>query len=211
MNAMILAAGRGERLRPYTDTCPKPLLEVNHKPLIDYHLEALARAGIKQVVINTSWLGDAIEAAVGNGDRYGLDVVYSREPEALETAGGIIQALPLLDDRFLVVNADIFTDYRFEGLRVTDAEAHLVLVENPSHNPSGDFVLSDGRLRNEGRPKYTFAGIASYAKSFFDELTPGKRALAPLLQQAADAGRLHGELYQGSWDDIGTLERWQSV
>ena len=211
MNAMILAAGRGERLRPYTDTCPKPLLEVRGKALIDYHLEALAIAGIGQVVINLSWLGEAIEAAIGDGSRYGLEVIYSHEPEALEAAGGIVQALQYLDERFIVVNADIYTDYAFEKLLAIKAEAHLVLVENPDFHPQGDFVIKGGCLSNDVEGRLTFAGIAQYHRSFFQGRVPGKQALAPLLRQAADKKQLKGELYTGQWTDIGTLQRWQSA
>ena len=165
--AMILAAGRGKRLRPYTDSCPKPLLEVNGKPLIFYHLESLALTGFNKVVINISWLGEQVEAAIGDGNRFGLDVIYSHEPEALETAGGIVQALPRLEDRFVVVNADIYTDYNFDKLRSVTSNAHLVLVGDPGHNPEGDFALHQGQLSNDSEGRYTFAGIATYHKSFF--------------------------------------------
>ena len=208
---MILAAGRGERLRPYTDTCPKPLLEVGGKALIEYHLEALAAAGMMQVVINVSWLGEAIEAAIGDGSRYGLEVVYSREPEALEAAGGIVQALQYLDDHFIVVNADIYTDYAFEKLLAVRANAHLVLVENPDFHSLGDFAIKNGYLSNDVEQRLTFAGIAQYHRSFFQGQIPGKQALAPLLRQAADKKALKGEVYAGNWTDVGTLERWQSI
>ena len=171
MNAMILAAGRGERLRPYTDTCPKSLLEVSDKALIVYHLEALAAAGILQVVINVSWLGEAIEAAIGDGSRFGLEVVYSREPEALEAAGGIVQALQYLDDYFIVVNADIYTDYAFENLLAIRADAHLVLVENPDFHPQGDFAIKSGYLSNDVNGRLTFAGIAQYRRAFSTPMT----------------------------------------
>jgi len=208
---MILAAGRGERLRPYTDTCPKPLLEINGKALIDYHLEALARAGISRVVINVSWLGEAIETAIGDGSRYGLEIVYSREPEALEAAGGIVQALQYLDDHFIVVNADIYTDYAFEKLLAVRANAHLVLVGNPDFHSQGDFAIKSGYLSNDVEQRLTFAGIAQYHRSFFQGQAPGKQALAPLLRQAADKKVLKGEVYAGNWTDVGTLERWQSI
>jgi MurNAc alpha-1-phosphate uridylyltransferase len=208
---MILAAGRGERLRPFTDTCPKPLLQVSGKALIEYHLEALAAAGILQVVINVSWLGKAIEAAIGDGSRYGLEIVYSREPEALEAAGGIVQALQYLDDNFTVVNADIYTDYAFEKLLAVRAMAHLVLVENPDFHLQGDFAIKDGYLSNDVEGRHTFAGVAQYHRSFFQAQAPGKQALAPLLRQAADKKALTGELYEGNWTDVGTLERWQSI
>jgi MurNAc alpha-1-phosphate uridylyltransferase len=208
---MILAAGRGERLRPYTDSCPKPLLEINGKALIDYHLEALASAGISQVVINVSWLGEVIEAAIGDGSRFGLEVIYSREPEALEAAGGIVQALQYLDERFIVVNADIYTDYTFEKLLALKANAYLVLVENPDFHSQGDFAIKDGYLSNDVKQRLTFAGIAQYHRSFFQGQVSGKQALSPLLRQAADKKALEGEIYTGSWTDVGTLERWQSA
>jgi MurNAc alpha-1-phosphate uridylyltransferase len=211
MNAMILAAGRGERLRPYTDTCPKPLLEVKGTPLVEYHLEALARAGIESVVINVSWLADMIEARLGDGSRFGLRITYSREEEALETAGGIQQALPWLDDRFIVVNSDVFTDYDFKQLPEIDTDAHLVLVDNPAHNPAGDFALVDGLIGNRDQDRYTFAGIAVYRKSFFEGLVAGKRALAPLLRKEAEKGHISGEYFDGEWFDIGTVERWKGL
>ncbi|MFV2032266.1 MAG: N-acetylmuramate alpha-1-phosphate uridylyltransferase MurU [Gammaproteobacteria bacterium] len=209
--AMILAAGRGERLRPHTDSCPKPLLEVNARPLIFYHLESLALAGVSKVVVNLSWLGEQIEAAVGDGRQFGLRVIYSCEPEPLDAAGGIVQALDLLDDRFVVVNADIYTNYRFENLTSIDSKAHLVLVNNPDHNLQGDFALNHGRLSNAFSPRLTFSGIAIYQKCFFEDCTPGKRALAPLLRAAADEGIVSGEIFEGNWVDVGTVERWQSI
>lgn len=209
--AMILAAGRGERLRPYTDTCPKPLLEIGGKPIIFYHLEALATAGFDQVVINVSWLGEMIEQAVGDGSRFNLKVVYSYEPEALETAGGIVQALEYLDDRFVVVNADVRSDYAFENLLQIETDAHLVLVKNPEFHPQGDFVLDNGLLSNDIDGRHTFAGIACYHRSFFNGLEAGRRSVVPLLRQAADNRSLSGELYEGNWTDIGTLDRWQAA
>lgn len=167
MNAMILAAGRGERLRPYTDNCPKPLLEVNAKPLIEYHLQALANAGIKTVVINTSWLAALIQQRLDNGKRYGLSIIYSHEQHALETAGGIAQALPKLDDQFIVINGDIFTDYPLHHLTPINTHAHLILVDNPTHNPQGDFALDNGLIHNHSEQRYTFSGIAIYQKRFF--------------------------------------------
>jgi len=211
MNAMILAAGRGERLRPFTDTCPKPLLEVCGKPLIEYHLQALAAAGFDRVVINLSWLGDLIRQKLGDGSRYGVEITYSPESEALETAGGIVQALPFLDDRFVVVNGDVFTDYPFANLLEVDSLAHLVLVNNPAHNVEGDFTLDGGMVGNAVQGRYTFAGIAVYEKMFFDGLEQGKQVLAPLLRKAADNNQLSGELYAGEWVDVGTVERWQSL
>jgi len=208
---MILAAGRGERMRPLTDRVPKPLLPVAGKPLIVYHLEALAQAGFDEVVINLSWLGEQIRALLGDGGDFGLSIVYSEEAEALETAGGILQALPLLGERFIVVNADILTDYDFARLRSRDSSAHLVLVPNPAQHPGGDFALDGSRVCNDGEPRYTFSGIALYRREFFTGLTPGKQALAPLLREAAERGRVSGELYAGDWNDIGTPQRLRSL
>ena len=207
MKAMILAAGRGKRLRPLTDSVPKPLLEVAGKPLIVYHVERLKSAGFTEFVVNLSWLGEQIRERLGDGSVFGVRIEYSHEPEALETAGGIVQALPLLGDRFVVVNADIYTDYDFARLREVDSDAHIVLVPNPEQHPTGDFTLTDSTVGKAGRPTYTFSGISFYRAGFFAGLEPGKRALAPLLFAAADEGRLSGELHQGSWNDIGTAER----
>ena len=211
MNAMILAAGRGQRLRPFTDCCPKPLLEVRGKALIEYHLAALQQAGIEQVVINISWLAEQIPLALGDGSRFGLHIQYSSEPQALETAGGIVQALPLLDEQFIVVNGDILTDYAFMSLTDIKTDAHLVLVDNPAHNPAGDFSLTDNKIGNQSNQRLTFAGIAVYQKRFFKNVNAGKQALAPLLRRAADQGHVSGEHFQGRWTDVGTVERWQAV
>jgi MurNAc alpha-1-phosphate uridylyltransferase len=211
MNAMILAAGRGERLRPHTDTCPKPLLEVKGKPLISYHFEALAKAGIKQVVVNVSWLGDKIEETMGSGKQFGLEIVYSREAQALETAGGIVHALEKLDDNFIVVNGDVLTDYPFENLLSRDSISHLVMVKNPAHHPRGDFGLSGGYVNNSAEGRHTYAGVSCFQKSFFEDLVHGKQALAPLLRKAIESRQVTGELYEGNWIDVGTLERWESV
>jgi N-acetyl-alpha-D-muramate 1-phosphate uridylyltransferase len=211
MKAMILAAGRGERLRPLTDTTPKPLLQAGGKPLIAYHLEALARAGFGEIVVNLSWLGEQIRERLGDGAAYGVAIEYSEEPEALETAGGIVQALPLLGERFVVVNADIFTDYDFARLRSIDSLAHLVLVDNPDHNTAGDFSLHGATLSNDDSGRHTFSGIAAYHRDFFSGLRPGRQALAPLLRSAVDNGEVSGELYQGKWIDIGTVERLRSL
>ena len=175
MKAMILAAGRGERLRPLTDSTPKPLLEVRGKPLIVYHLEALHKAGFNEIVINLSWLGDHIRTRLGNGSEFGVSIEYSEEAAALETAGGILQALPLLGERFVVVNGDVFTDYDFVALKSADHLAHLVLVDNPQHNHSGDFSLQRTIVGNDGSPRHTFSGIAQYHRGFFDGLAPGKQ------------------------------------
>lgn len=204
---MILAAGRGERLRPLTDTTPKPLLEVRGKPLIVHHLEALARAGFDEIVVNLSWLGEQIRARLGDGAGFGVSIAYSEEAQALETAGGIRQALSLLGERFVVVNGDVYCDYDFTRLRDRDSLAHLVLVDNPDHNDAGDFSLEDSIVGNDGAPRYTFSGIAQYQRRFFVDLAPGKQALAPLLRAAAQRGRVSGELFRGEWVDIGTAER----
>lgn len=211
MNAMILAAGRGERMRPLTDNCPKPLLKVKGKALIVYHLEALSRAGFCSVVINLSWLGKQIETYLGNGSTFDLDIVYSQEPEALETAGGIVKALPLLSDQFVVVNADIFTDFDFSSLSLAKSHSHLVLVPNPAFHANGDFSIEHGMLSNAGQQRFTFSGIAQYQKSFFSNLKQGKRTLAPMLQKAADRSQISAELFQGNWVDVGTLERLEAL
>ncbi len=211
MKAMILAAGRGERLRPLTDVTPKPLLEVKAKPLIVHHLEALCRAGFTEIVINLSWLGNQVRDLLGNGADFNLSIEYSEEPEALETAGGIQQALPLLGERFIVINADIYTDYDFIRLQQVDSIAHLVLVENPQHHPRGDFTLNESTLGIEGSPRYTFSGISQYHRDFFKGLAPGEQKLAPLLFAAAQKHQVTGELFQGNWADIGTLERLDAL
>jgi len=207
---MILAAGRGERMRPLTDNTPKPLLEVGGKALIEYHLAALQQAGIHDVIINHAWLGEQIESYVGNGDQYGLRIEYSPEiPEALETAGGIIQALPWLGtEPFIVINGDIWCDYPLQQLpRAPDDLAHLVMVDNPLHNPQGDFCLVNGCLQAEGESKLTYSGIGVYHPQLFAGLEPGIRPLAPLLKKAMDSNRVSGEHYRGRWYDIGTPER----
>lgn len=216
MRAMILAAGRGERMRPLTDARPKPLLEVGGKSLIQWHLESLSRAGIQEVVINHSWLGAMIEAALGDGRRFGLHIRYSPEPVALETAGGIAQALPLLGAApFLVVNGDIFTRFDFSTLmertaavRAGSADAHLVLVDNPPQHPNGDFGLAQGRVLEDGNPRLTFSGIGFYRPELFRAIDPGSRAqLAPLLRAAMRRNRVTGERFAGCWADVGTPQR----
>ncbi|GAB6067431.1 nucleotidyltransferase family protein [Methylothermus subterraneus] len=211
MKAMLLAAGRGERLRPLTDTLPKPLLEAGGKPLIVHAIERLKRAGFTELVINLGYLGERIEAALGEGRAWGVRIVYSREPqEALETGGGIFQALPQLSDPFLAVNADIATDFPFATLPPADfGLAHLVLVPNPPYHPQGDFALAQGRLCLEGE-KYTFSGIGVYRKALFGGCRPGRFPLAPLLRQAIAQGQVTGQLYLGYWSDLGTLERLQA-
>jgi len=210
MKAMLLAAGRGERLRPLTDSTPKPLLEVRGEPLIGWHLRALARAGVRDAVINLAWLGAQISARIGDGARYGLRVQYSEEPEgALETGGGIFQALPLLGPGpFLVVNGDTYADIDFAKLAIAPHElAHLVLVRNPAHHPQGDFALRDGVVHPQGGPRYTYSGIGVYRPELFARCRHGRFPLLPLLQAAIAAQALGGELHAGEWTDVGTVER----
>lgn len=210
MKAMILAAGRGERMRPLTDATPKPLLEVGGKALIVYHLEALREAGIREVVINLAHLGEMIRAALGDGGAFGVDIAYSREPEgALETGGGILQALPLLDaDPFVVVNGDIWTDYPFSRLPLSpEGLAHLVLVDNPSQHPEGDFALSGDRVMCSRSQRLTFSGISVLRPELFAGCAPGRFPLTPLLRQATAQGQVGGEYYHGGWFDIGTPQR----
>jgi MurNAc alpha-1-phosphate uridylyltransferase len=212
MKAMILAAGRGERMRPLTDETPKPLLAAGGKPLVAWLIEGLARAGFRELVINHAHLGERIESALGDGSRWGVHIAYSREREALETAGGIANAAPLLGDApFLAVNGDLWCDVPFGRLRDAlppAADAHLVLVDNPQHHPSGDFTLRAGRVGNEAAPRLTFAGIGVYRPRMFAGIARGTRApLAPLLRAAAEHGAVSGERHAGRWMDIGTPER----
>lgn len=213
MRAMILAAGRGERMRPLTDQLPKPLLSVAGKPLIQYHLEALSAAGIRQIVINHAWLGHLLPEYLGTGEQFGVKIQYSDEgAEGLETAGGIKKALPLLgDDPFVVVNGDVFTDYPYPSLKhklAADCLAHLVLVANPSQHPDGDFGISEqGYALAEAGRCFTFSGIAVYRPEFFEQIQSGKQKLAPYLRQAMQQGKVSAELYQGVWHDIGTVQR----
>ena len=216
MRAMILAAGRGERMRPLTDHCPKPLLAVADKPLIVYHLERLAAAGFKDIVINHAHLGEQLVAALGNGERWDLSITWSPEPVgALETAGGICQALPYLDagndDPFLVINGDIYCDWPMQPIQMNDADlAHLVLVDNPPQHPAGDFALQDHRVSDKTTQAtaLTFAGIGFYRPSLFQTLTTGEPAkLAPLLRAAMAEHRVSGEHHTGRWEDVGTPER----
>ena len=219
--AMILAAGRGERMRPLTDHTPKPLLPVAGKPLIVWHLEKLVRAGFNPVVINHAHLGIQIEEVLGGGESFGIEIRYSREGEALETAGGIATALPLIGaEVFAVVNGDIFSDYDFssllpamEQLRQSGMLAHLVLVDNPPQHPQGDFVLSGDRVANKTAHllSLTYSGIAVYHRDLFANTEAGKKApLAPLLREAAALGKVSGEHYTGRWADVGTPERlWE--
>jgi MurNAc alpha-1-phosphate uridylyltransferase len=217
---MVLAAGRGERMRPLTDREPKPLLRVGGRRLIEYHLERLAAGGFREIVINTAWLGDLIPAALGSGERYGLAITYSHErPEALETGGGIFQALPLLGSApFLLVNGDVWTDLDLGALRRPPPEgslAHLVLVPNPPHHSRGDFCLQQDQEQgwvSEGEgPRHTYSGIGIYRPEFFAGCSPGKFPLLPLLRRAIAQRALSGELYEGRWYDIGTTERLASL
>lgn len=212
MKAMILAAGRGNRLHPLTDTLPKPLIEVRGETLIERHLQRLQAAGFSEVVINVAWLADQIETRLGDGSRYGVRIRYSEEPEgALETGGGILAALPLLGgEPFLVVNADIYTDFPFAGLKAVLAHedlAHLVMVPNPRQHPEGDFVLDEhGRLHAEGAPRLTYAGIGVHRPEFFRDCSPGKFRMLPWWLKAMRGNRVSGRIYTGQWHDVGTLE-----
>lgn len=210
MRAMILAAGRGERLRPLTDTVPKALVEVGGKPLIVHTIERLRAAGIRQLVINLAWLGGRIRETLGDGAAFGVTIRYSDEGDvALETAGGIVNALPLLGDApFWVVNADVLCDYPFERavLGANDL-AHLVLVDNPAYRTGGDFSLAAGRLRPIDGKGYTFAGIGLYHPEFFEGEKPQRQPLLPLLQRWVAVDHISAEHYRGYWHDVGTLKR----
>ena len=223
---MLLAAGRGERMRPLTDACPKPLLRVGGRALIEWHLLALARAGIVDVVVNHAHLGTQIERALGDGARWNLRIRYSPEGEALETAGGIARALPLLGDApFVAAASDVFTDFDYARahsitarMQADDLLAWCVLVPNPAHHPDGDFALRDGRLlaedepRYEGEPRYTFSGIGVYRAALFESVDPACKApLAPLLRAAAAANRAGGERHDGRWIDVGTPQRLDAL
>jgi len=214
MRAMILAAGRGERLRPLTDELPKPLVEIAGKPLIEHHLAGLSGAGFRQIVINQGHLGDLLPTTLGDGSRWGINIHWSDEqPEALETGGGIFKALPLLGAApFLVVNGDVWTDYPFARLRAVKCDwAHLVMVPNPAHNPDGDFALHAARIRDEGDKSLTFSGIGVYHPRLFGECRPGKFSVVPLLRSAMADHLVTGEEYLGGWSDIGTPERLNTV
>lgn len=213
--AMLLAAGRGERMRPLTDHTPKPLLPVRGRPLVEHHLAQLAAAGVREVVINLGWLGARIREALGDGGRLGLAIRYSEEGwPALETGGGIHHALPLLGDApFLVVNGDVYSDYPLHRLVERARElpagdlAHLVLVENPAHNLRGDFALEQGRIKEPASPQYTFSGLSVLRPALFAHCRPGAFGLAPLLRAAAERGQVGAELHRGQWSDVGTPER----
>lgn len=214
MKAMILAAGKGERMRPLTLHTPKPLLPVAGKPLIFWHLEALARAGFADLVINHAWLGEQLVAALGEGDALDVRISWSAEDEPLETGGGIQRALPLLgDEPFVLVNGDIWTTFNFAQLSLPAGKlAHLVLVDNPAHKTVGDFSLHDGQVANptnagEHSPVLTYSGIAVLSPRLFAEQKAGAYALAPLLREAAEQGLVSGEYFAGNWLDVGTPER----
>jgi len=212
MKAMILAAGRGERLRPLTDTTPKPLMQVGAHSLIEYHLLALKKAGIEDIVINLAWLGDQIESRLGDGSHYGVNIRYSYETgQALETGGGIFNALPLLgDDAFIVTNADIWTDYPYQNLpSKLKGLAHLVMVDNPAQHLDGDFSLEAGLLHDTDTQRKTFSGIGVYSADLFKSISETIFPLAPLLRDAMQKDQVSGEYYQGQWFDIGTVERLQ--
>ncbi len=214
MIAMILAAGRGERLRPVTDSIPKALVDVRGQSLIERHLGAIRTAGIETVVINLGWLGDAIVDRVASGCNYGLNVIYSPEgDDILETGGGIQRALPLLgDEPFLVVNADIYTDMPFPPpAPAANALAHLALVPNPPRREHGDFNLNDGLVCASDEAPFTFSGVAIYRSEFFADCMPGRFPLAPMLYDAVNAGRISGSLYEGLWEDVGTPARLEEL
>ena len=209
---MLLAAGRGERLRPLTDRVPKALVEAGGKPLIEWHLERLAASGCREAVVNISHLGERIVERIGDGARFGLRVGYSREAQPLETAGGIAQALALLGEAaFLLVNADVYCEVDFRplrALRLGPRLAHLVLVPNPPHRAQGDFSLDGETVGNGGPPRYTYAGVAVVAPRLVSAVRAGEKVpLGPLLHRAAEARQLSGELYRGLWQDVGTAER----
>jgi len=223
--AMIFAAGRGERMRPLTDTCPKPLLEVGGKPLIVWQLERLAAAGFETIVINHAWLGEQIEAALGAGARWGVRIAYSAEGTALETAGGIAQALPLLEDDgapavFAAVSGDVYCDFDYERLAGHAAQLasmdapgmHLVMVPNPPFHPNGDFALVEGMLSLDGSPRYTFGNIGLYDTRMFRGLAPGERcALKPYYRETIAAGRASGEVFDGLWENVGTPAQLEAL
>lgn len=214
MKAMILAAGRGERMRPLTDHTPKPLLKVAGTPLIEHHLHRLARGGFREVVINVAHLGEQIRRHLGGGEAYGLNILYSDEGDAaLETGGGVFKALPLLGpEPFLVVNGDIWCDHSLRPSRLQPGDlAHLILVDNPAHNPRGDFALEGGRLLDVGTDRLTFSGIGYYHPELFSGCTPGWFPLAPLLREAAQRGRAGAGHYRGAWSDAGTPARLEAL
>jgi MurNAc alpha-1-phosphate uridylyltransferase len=223
---MIFAAGRGDRMRPLTDTCPKPLLKVGGKALIEWQVERLARAGFTTIVINHAWLGAQIEQTLGDGSRFGVELRYSAEHEALETAGGIAQALTLLENAgepevFVAVAGDVYADFDYSRLREhalrlagsAEPGMHLVMVPNPVFHPNGDFVLGrDGILSLDGAPRFTFGSIGLYDTRMFRDLAPGsRRALTPYYREAIAQGRVSGELYEGLWENVGTPAQLEAL
>lgn len=215
MNAMILCAGRGERMKPLTNHTPKPLLKVHGKALVVWHIEKLASLGFKNIIINIAHLGFMIPEALGDGSKWGVKITYSDEQEdgALESAGGIIKALPLLgNETFLVVNGDVWCDYEFDSnFELKDDLAHLILVKNPQHNLNGDFALEKTRVLNDAKEKYTFSGIGYYSYKLFEGLTCTKSALAPFLRKAIDEQKVSGSLHTNIWHDIGTPKRLEAI
>ncbi|MBV1787325.1 nucleotidyltransferase family protein [Marinobacterium sp. D7] len=220
MRAMILAAGLGTRMRPLTLSRPKPLLKAGGKALIEYHIERLARIGVERIVINHAWLGEQIEAELGDGERFGVPLFYSAETEPLETAGGIRRALPMLaddeDESFLVINGDVYTELSDDTLSALSLspkrQAHLLLVDNPPWHPNGDFHLQGEKVSAEGAPRLTFAGISLLRASMFTDLTPGQpAALAPMLREAMAVNAVGGSKIEAFWDDIGTPERLSAL
>ena len=210
---MILAAGRGERMRPLTDHTPKPLLKVKGQPLIVYHIKTLAKIGIKDIVINLGHLGHKIETALGNGDTWGVRIQYSYEDPILETGGGVVKALPLLgSDPFIVVSGDIYTDYPFERLPKNPTHLlHIVLVDNPPHQPRGDFALVDGFVLESGGPLLNFAGIYVYRPEFFEGCTVGVYSIGPLMRKMIRNRQVTGEYYQGMWHNVGTPQQLEEI
>lgn len=216
MKVMILAAGFGKRMLPLTETTPKPLLRAGDHSLIEWQIIKLAAAGFRDLVINLHHLGEQIPAALGNGERWGVSIEYSREDELLETAGGIIKALPLLgSEPFVIVNGDVWTDYDFSRLNEAlkpDLLAHLVLVPNAEHHPQGDFHLAaDGLLSTTGEPRLTYSGISVLRPQLFAGLQPQRLALAPVLREAMAKGQVSGELFNGDWQDIGSPQRLEAL
>ncbi|NVK22482.1 MAG: nucleotidyltransferase family protein [Kangiellaceae bacterium] len=219
MKAMILAAGRGERMRPLTDDRPKPLLKVNGKALIEWHIEALKDAGVKDILINTCWLGDMIPEYLGDGSYWGVNLTFSPEAKALETAGGIRHALDFFEGQpFVVVNGDVWSDIDFEPMvnkaeeLMQKAQAHLVLVPNPAHHPRGDFVLEKNLVKEKGEIRWTFSGIGLYQPKLFESLPQNQPyPLGPLLRQVMDYEQVTGEVFEGKWHDIGTPQRLQQL
>jgi len=214
MRAMILAAGRGERMQPLTNAMPKAMIRIGAKPLIQHHVERLVAAGFTEIVVNLAQFGDQVRDCLGDGRKFNAGILYSDEGETpLETGGGIYRALPLLAGApFLVVNVDVWTDYPLMRLATNPSGlAHLVLVANPPHRPEGDFALDGGAVKNDGAARYTYSGIGVFRAELFDGCRAGAFALAPLLRQAADRGKVSGEVHEGLWMDIGTPARLESL